>query len=332
MSERKAFSETLRIDLIPGSQPAAPHAEPQKPATSPHQRIQVKKPKAPDEPTTVSRSRYQELLQSIYDAAIVTNVFGKITDANTRATEFLRYNREELCTLQISDVISGADRTLLNTLCDALQNERFTLMQAYCRRRDGSFFPAEIAVNMLKFGQIYLCFFIRDITRRKQVEDRLRTEHEAVHHAATGVVIADLDARVEYANPAFAGLVGFEDAGDLVGGDLGTFLQPHDTVDAVIQRVKGTAEVWRGSVTLVARSGSSRMIELCATCSRDADGDPMNLVFSVTEPSGAAAAQGTDEAYRLRQELDDALARVRALTGEVERLRSATPAAQSKPD
>lgn len=321
MDQRRLKSETLRIDLIPGAEPDEPQPSP--PGRPSPPRIHVRKPKE-EEPTAVSRSRYQELLQSIYDAAIVTNVFGKITDANSRAQEFLRYDRDELCTLQVFDIIAGADRSLINTLCNALQDQRFTLLQAYCRRRDGSFFPAEIAVNMLKFGQTYLCFFIRDITRRKQVEDRLRTEHEAIHNAATGVVIADLEARIEYGNPAFGTLVNFADSDDLIGEDLHAFVQPAGVIEEIVGQVVQTEGAWRGPVVLKGRGGEARAVEMGATCSRDGDDEPVNLVFSFAEQVTAEpGAEGGDDG--LRRELEDARRQLAELTAEVARLRALAP-------
>lgn len=324
MNERRPKSETLRIDLIPGAEPDESPAPADAILPTPP-KFQARKPKEPDIPTTVSRSRYQELLQSIYDAAIVTNVFGKITDANSRATEFLRYDREELCTLQVFDVIAGADRSLINTLCTALQNERFTLLQAYCRRRDGSFFPAEIAVNMLKFGQVYLCFFIRDITRRKQIEDRLRTEHEAIHNAATGVVIADLEARIEYGNPAFGALVNFADSDDLIGEDLHGFVHPQDTIEKVLREAVEAEGVWRGPVSLRGSGSAVRQVEMGATCSRDSEGEPVNLVFSFADR--AAPAVNDADVTQRQQDLEDARRQIADLTAELTRLRAATPPA-----
>ncbi|MBL7115251.1 MAG: PAS domain S-box protein [Kiritimatiellae bacterium] len=286
MNAKKNMSDTLRIDLIPGASnvESAP--------TQPIEELQKKKkgsllnhkwkPKS-SEPPAVSRSRYQELLQSIYDAAILTNVYGKISDANVRAVEFLQYDRDELCSLQIFNIVSGTDKSLIQTLCEALKNERFTLIQAYCRRKDGTFFPAEIAVNMLKFGQLYLCFFIRDITRRKQIEDRLRTEHEAVHNAAIGIAIADLDAMLEYANPAFSWMVDIENSDDLVGKDLRDFLDAPSTIDTIKSNMEDEESIVRGMIYLLRAGGEKVAVDYCATCSYNDDGDPINLVFSFDE-------------------------------------------------
>ena len=316
MNAKKHMSDTLRIDLIPGasnveSTPAPPVEEPRKEKKG--SLLNHKWKSKSSEPPAVARSRYQELLQSIYDAAILTNVYGKISDANVRAVEFLQYDRDELCSLQIFNIVSGTDKSLIQTLCEALKNERFTLIQAYCRRKDGTFFPAEIAVNMLKFGQLYLCFFIRDITRRKQIEDRLRTEHEAMHNAAVGIAIADLDATLEYANPAFSWLVDIENSEELVGKDLRDFLDAPSIVDTIKSNMQDEESIVRGMIYLMRAGGKKVAVDYCATCSHNDDGEPMNLVFSFDEvvtdasdgspPDEDALTALKTENERLREEL-----------------------------
>jgi PAS domain S-box-containing protein len=122
---------------------------------------------------------YQDVLRSLYDGVLITDQEGKITYANLRAIDFLRYAREELYQLFIYQVISGADKTLVETLNQSLQTQRFTYIEAYCTRNDTSIFPAEIAVNKLEDTRKgHLCFFVRDISRRKQAEEELQQRVE----------------------------------------------------------------------------------------------------------------------------------------------------------
>lgn len=126
----------------------------------------------------IDDSPYQEVLRSLYDGVLISDQHGKITYANVRAIDFLHYERNELYSLSIHNIISGANESLIDTINENLIKKRFTYIEAYCVRNDGSLFPAEIAVNKLedpRKGQ--LCFFVRDITKRKQAEDEL---HQSV--------------------------------------------------------------------------------------------------------------------------------------------------------
>ena len=128
---------------------------------------------------------YHEFLQSIYDAVLITDWEGHLLDGNTRSTEFLRYEVRELREKTISDIIYGLDEAILQKICGNLDRDQFTLIEeAYCRRKDQSLFPAEIATNKLHLGdEKHICFFVRDITRRKQDEKLLRQTRDQLARA-----------------------------------------------------------------------------------------------------------------------------------------------------
>jgi PAS domain S-box-containing protein len=133
--------------------------------------------------TVHDEALFQRLLRILYDGALITSMRGEIIDANVRALEFLLYDKSELTGLSILSLISGADESLLAVICKNLMDRRFTYIEGYCVRKDQSMFPTEVVVNQLRHqDQDLLCFFIRDITRRKTAEDELRRS-EAKHLA-----------------------------------------------------------------------------------------------------------------------------------------------------
>ncbi len=119
-------------------------------------------------------SDYQRLLQSVYDAVLITDANGVVREFNHRAVTFFRYSAEELLGLRVPRLIAGADDAVIGTIRKNLIEHRYTLMEGTCRRRDGSSFPSEIAVNRLDTDQEgRLCFFVRDISVRKRAQDAL---------------------------------------------------------------------------------------------------------------------------------------------------------------
>lgn len=122
-----------------------------------------------------SEDPYQQLLDTIYDAVLVSTVTGNITDANLRSVDFLLYDLDELRQMRINNIIAGADVNLLPAILASLDRDRYALMEAKCIRKDGSRFSAEIAVSRIcSDDQTKLFLFIRDLTVRKQAEKALR--------------------------------------------------------------------------------------------------------------------------------------------------------------
>lgn len=118
--------------------------------------------------------RYQKLLHSLYDGVLITKASGQIVDVNARAINLLQYDQRELSRLNVLDIIVGANDQLLQTICRNIESNRFTLIDAYCIRKDKTTFPAEIATNRLVLTKEgHLCFFLRDVTKRKKAEEEL---------------------------------------------------------------------------------------------------------------------------------------------------------------
>ncbi|MBN1558323.1 MAG: PAS domain S-box protein [Lentisphaerae bacterium] len=300
--KKDALSRTMRIDLIP--------AAPSEPVSGKKQRVVVAKAPGgrrphPDARETAEDSPYRRLLQGVYDAAVVTDLEGRVTDVNVRAIEFLQYGRAELLNLSIFDIISGADPSLIETLWKNLKKERFTLIQAYCVRKDGTMFPAEIAVNKIRLQAMHLCFFIRDITLRRQAEEMLRIEHSAIQNAGNGIAVADLEARLEYVNPAVGAMWGYEDIETLLGKDVRELLADRAAANRMLDALLRDGASWSGEITARGRDGKTFDVQVSAACNRNADGELDGLVLSfqdVSDRKRAAAAERESERRRVMLE------------------------------
>lgn len=131
----------------------------------------------------VARSQYDELLHSIYDAVMITEMDGSIVEVNARAEHNFIWSKEDLCRMNILDIISGADDRLLDLVRKNSTDQKFTVLEAVCLTGDGLRFSSEIVVNRMRRSRPNLCFFIRDVTRRKQAEEELRTANEKLVEA-----------------------------------------------------------------------------------------------------------------------------------------------------
>lgn len=249
-----------------------------------------------DVPAPQPESDYHQLFQSVYDAAVVVDLQGTIVEVNYRALGFFLHKREALCGRNVGQLISGAATTLMPELISRLAGRRFALIDAYCTRLDGSLFPAEIAVSYLPFkGQRCLCFFVRDITLRRQTEEMLRTEHCAILNAANGIAIANLEAKMDYVNPAGLEMWGYDNLDAVRGMDfadfLGNFAVASEIMDAVYH-----GRCWSGECQIMRHDGSSLHVQGSAAANHDADNEFVGMVFSFLDISKRKRAE---EAQRL---------------------------------
>jgi PAS domain S-box-containing protein len=265
----------MRIDLIPGM--GDPSRAPVSPLTQMNWRGATKPP-----PQFVARSRYQELLQGLYDAVLMADEAGRIVDSNLRALDFLHYDRTELTKMVIPNVISGADEQLMATITETLEQQRHALIQAFCVRKDGTQFPAEIAVCRIHLDQPRVVFFMRDISLRYQTEQILRYEHYALHSAGIGIAIADMDMDLTFVNPALAVLLGMEAGDTLVGKPLSALFADAEEIQTLVEEAgKGaTTPPCTRPTRLLKPDGTEAKACVTAAICVDEDGDPMGAVFT----------------------------------------------------
>ncbi len=137
-----------------------------------------------------SEEKYRLLFSSVSDAIIVFYVDDLlIIDANSSALSLYGYGIKELPSMKISDLVDGPpeDRTELLTL---LVGEDKTARAQNHRRKDGRVFPVEVSGGIFTLnGREIGIAMIRDITRRKQLEEELiRTQKfEAIGILAGGI-------------------------------------------------------------------------------------------------------------------------------------------------
>lgn len=274
------FSKTVRIDLMPdnkigrgGSKSSGDRLAAANFSTRRRQTAAA---------AAATRSKYEDLLQSVYDAAFITATSGRILEVNDRATEFLKYERSNLCDLNLINLLDGADESLMQSIVDMLEQERFALLQAFCRRRDGSVFPAEIAVSRLSGDNVRLCFFVRDITIRHQAEEMLRTEHTAVQTCGSGIAIADVDGLLAYVNPAFSRMLG-SDREALINQDIRSVFGDSEILADLIENAFSDNQTWLGDLEIINVDGDPLSLQISAACSRGADGEARGIVFSFAD-------------------------------------------------
>jgi PAS domain S-box-containing protein len=168
---KASLAKTMRIDIVPVAQGGAGDG------AAPAWQVSGTRDTGRFRRRRAVRARsedYNKLMESVYDAVLITDDDGKVVDFNSRVGDFFRCTEDVLSRTNVLSLISGANERLLEAIHGNLNDHRYTLIEAKCVRYDGTRFPAEIAVNRVDLdpeGQ--LCFFVRDVTVRKRAQDAL---------------------------------------------------------------------------------------------------------------------------------------------------------------
>ena len=288
------LSRTMRIDITPDVAPGKlPTHGPKTTARRPI--IRVTRPKSTE--GIIGDSDFQQLLQNVYDGALITDYSGRVVDANARLCHFLSYEHEELCRMGLFDLLYGADETLLPVIRENLANTRFVLLQSYFVRKDGSVFPTETAINHLYLsGQDFLCFFVRDITLRREAEEQLRTEHTAIQTAGSGIAIADVETRLTYVNPAILKMWGLESLETSQGLTLHQLFSDVATGNQIVQDI-AAGLTWSGEIEARRLDGTTFYVQAAATANLNADEELIGVVLSFNDVTERKRAEAQREQY-----------------------------------
>jgi PAS domain S-box-containing protein len=145
---------------------------------------------------TLRRSKEQEyetLTQTSLDGFWITDSTGRILDTNDTFCKVLGYTREELLCLSIMDFeavesseqVAAHIRSVMETGSDRFQSRY--------RCKDGTIIDVEISAQYTKEAGGRFFVFTRDITKRKRVEEELKTSEvrfrELFNHMSNGVAV-----------------------------------------------------------------------------------------------------------------------------------------------
>ncbi|MBS4060967.1 MAG: PAS domain S-box protein [Bacteroidetes bacterium] len=163
---------------------------------------------------TESPELYRFLFNNINDAIFVSvrdeeNILpGKFTLVSDIACQRLGYTRDELLQMTPLD-ISEPLATIPGTL-ESLTKEGQQIHEEILVAKDGRKIPVEVSTRLFQLdGQEMNLSIARDISERKQAENKLKLQSTALNAAANAIVITDKDGTIQWVNAAWSRLTGY---------------------------------------------------------------------------------------------------------------------------
>lgn len=98
---------------------------------------------------------------------------------NDNACRSLRYSREELMQLSLTDIDPDIDAEALRQMGLKTSFDKSQIFETRHKTKDGFIFPVEVTNTLYRYGdKIYRLSIVRDITERKQAENALQEERK----------------------------------------------------------------------------------------------------------------------------------------------------------
>ena len=119
-----------------------------------------------------------QLLYNLIDEAndgicLVDFPDGNFLEVNQKACSMLGYSKKELLSMKVPQ-ISEVNTPEREKIRKKLKEKEAMIIEGLLKRKNGSTFPAEISTRYIVADNPYTGFIFRDITERKEAEERLK--------------------------------------------------------------------------------------------------------------------------------------------------------------
>lgn len=154
-----------------------------------------------------SEDKFKQVVELSIDGIIIGTNRGKIVDCNGAACRIFGYDKEEMLELNVADILREDFRRGISKIINGKAVTENKTIESINKRKDGTFFTAEIATRTFKLGdEERLIVYVRDITERKKAEKALKASEEnfrtLVDNTLDGIMILNFEGEVIAANAA----------------------------------------------------------------------------------------------------------------------------------
>jgi len=208
------------------------------------------------------KSLYKQLLAGLYDAVLITDPNGYVIDINPRVEEFFKYKATETWDIMVGELIDGVNSALLDRVRKGLCEGRFILVDAKCVRKDGTTFAGEVSISSIELvngGD--LVFAVRNVDRRKNTWQKLRSGQNAWMNALSAGVIGDAQGIICGVNLAALKLWGYASEEELIGKPIGKLWADGDAAAKAMASTQSGAS-WSGPLPASTRDGHTVQVHV----------------------------------------------------------------------
>ncbi|MFA5368279.1 MAG: PAS domain S-box protein, partial [Dehalococcoidia bacterium] len=252
-----------------------------------------------------SEEKLRAIFESIGDGVSIINMQGKVVEVNETALRTSGYSKEEFLSKNGLELIAEKDRArAYDEMYKAFEVGYTRPIEFAIVRKDGTEYPGEAASMILRDNSgnpIGLVSILRDITERKQMEEKLRQSEEKIRQifnsVGVGITVTDIEGKAVEVNDFGLQLCGYSKE-EMIGRNGISIIAEKDRpriIAAMIEAFQTGKSVIQ-EFTALKNDGSEYEVEAIATVLSDGPEKPTGLIISITDIS---------ERKRIERELTD---------------------------
>ena len=212
---------------------------------------------------------FNSVLTTARDGFLRVDFRGNILGVNPAYCQQSGYEREELIGMRVSDLEVLESSTDVARRIESIVKKGSDLFESKHRRKNGSIWDVEVSISYHapKGGEFFV--FLRDITERKQIVEKLKQNEEKisriVENASDAIFIADQQGRYQYVNKEATRLLGYTQA-QLLCMSIPDVTPPEEASDVELHfKTLMEGKPIRTEIGLKCKNGTIKPVEISAT-------------------------------------------------------------------
>lgn len=244
---------------------------------------------------TETRLRQQQeqlsaIIASAMDAIITVDSSQRITIFNAAAEKMFDYPATAALGQQLDRFLPERFRAVHQQHIEGFGATSVTrrsmraLGEVFGLRSNGEEFPVEASISQIQIGgEKFYTVILRDITKRRAVEERLQEQAALLDHAQDAIVVRDLNQRILFWNRSAEKLYGWN-KDEVLSQDICNlvFQGNAEELEKATQTVINTGE-WRGELHQKNRDGKPIIVDGRWKLVRDQQGQPKSILITNTD-------------------------------------------------
>jgi PAS domain S-box-containing protein len=167
------------------------------------------------------RQRYlNTILETMADGFWALDQQGRVVEVNQAYCAMSGYAREQLIGLSICDLDADEEPSDTAARIQRIKTNGHEIFETRHRRRDGSVWPAAVTANWVDEAEGRFVCFCRDLTERREREERIALLGQMLDEAPASITIHDTAGRFLYANRQTLTLHGYDTESEFLALNL----------------------------------------------------------------------------------------------------------------
>lgn len=161
-----------------------------------------------------SEEKYRILSEATTDCILIETAEGRVLECNTAGAKMFGYNKKDMIGLTIADRVPEEFAKKLPRVITDKETSNGIFVPRISKKKDGTIFPIELATKIVNIGgKPRIIAYIRDITKRKEAEKKLRKARKMFaslfNSSPEATLYHDKEGCIININPRFTELFGY---------------------------------------------------------------------------------------------------------------------------